>query len=255
MKVIFKSVFMGMLLTAAGFAQTSAPDVATIVSRMQTAMAGRNHNQAYSVTREYTLAPEDPAKATKVVAEINSVSGKKDYTITEGDGQAKNVVRKVLDHEVEPAEKHADAQLTPANYNFAYLATEAIDGHRCYVLQLTPRHEGKDVVKGKAWVDAESYLVRQVSGTPVKTPSWWIKDVQVTLHYRDMDGIWMQDRTEAIAQVRIVGRHTLTGRALDVRTGSELASSSPTAVQTAHRTKRSRRVDPSLLGAGVFQQH
>lgn len=253
MRALFRTVFMGMLLTGVGFAQTSAPDVSTIVSHMQTAMAGRNHDLAYSVTREYTLAPEDPAKASKVVAEINSVSGKKDYTITQGDGQAKNVVQKVLDHEVEPSEKHADAELTPANYNFSFLGTESIDGHRCYVLQLTPRHASKDVIRGKAWVDDGTYLVRQIAGTPVKTPSWWIKDVQVTLHYRDIDGLWLQDRTEAVAQVRIVGRHTLTGRALDVRTGSTLASKSAP-LQRVRNSKRTRSVDPSLLGAGVFQQ-
>jgi hypothetical protein len=232
-------------------AQTSAPDVNTIVGRMQTAMAGRNHDRAYSVTREYTLAPEDPTKSSKVVAEINSVPpGKKDYTITQGEGQAEKVVRKVLDHEVEPAEKHADAELTPGNYEFAYLGTEAIDGHRCYVVQLTPRHDGKEMVNGKVWVDADSYLVRQLAGTPTKTPSWWIKDLQVTLHYRDIEGLWLQDRSEAIAQVRLVGKHTLTARALDVRTGSELASRS---VARPVRRKRSRNVDPAMLGAGVFQ--
>ena len=254
MRALIRFILLSMLLTGIGFAQTSAPDANTIVSRMQAAMAGRNHDRAYSVTREYTLAPEDPSKTSKVVAEINTVpSGKKDYTITAGGGQAANVVRKVLDHEVEPAEKHADAELTPDNYKFAYVGTEPIDGHTCYVLQISPRHEGKEVVNGKIWIDANTYLVRQLAGTPTKTPSWWIKDLQVTLHYRDMEGVWLQDRTEAVAQVRIVGRHVLTGRALDVRTDSEMASKF--APKSVRQKQRTRRVDPALLGAGVFQQH
>ena len=255
MRAFVRFVLSSILLTGIGLAQTSAPDVNTIVSRMQTAMAGRNHDRAYSVTREYTLAPEDPAKASKVVAEINTVpAGKKDYTITKGDGQAEKVVRKVLDHEVEPAEKHADAELTPENYQFVLAGTEAIDGHRCYVLQLTPRHDGKDMVNGKVWIDADTFLVRQLSGSPTKTPSWWIKDLQFTVHYGDMEGFWLQDHTVAVAQVRIAGRHTLTARALDVRTGSELASRSvPKAVSV--KAKRTRRVDPALLGSGVFQNH
>src|SRR3569833_413904 len=125
MRATVRLTLLGILLTGIGFAQTNAPDVNTIVGRMQTAMAGRNHARAFSVTREYTLAPEDPAKATKVIAEINSIPpGKKDYTITRGEGQAEKVVRKVLDHEVEPAEKHADAELTPNNYEFAYAGME-----------------------------------------------------------------------------------------------------------------------------------
>jgi hypothetical protein len=83
-------------------------------------------------------------------------------------------------------------------------------------------------------------------------PSWWIKDVQVTLHYRDVQGVWLQDSGKAIAQVRIVGTHTLTARAVNVQTSTELATK--TAPKTATQ-KRQRHLDPSLMGAGVFQHH
>ena len=236
---------LGVLLAGiSALAQNSAPDVNTIVSRMQTAMAGRNHDRAYSVTREYTLAPEDASKASRVVAEINSVPEGKSYTITQGSGQAEKVVRKVLDHETQTANDHTGAGLTIQNYDFTYMGTGAVDGHICYMLQLTPRHDGKDLVKGKVWVDAETYLVRQLSGSPVKSPSWWIKDLDVTLHYRDMDGLWLQDSTVAVAQVRLVGKHTLTERAVDVRAGT---------VEAAQRaTHNRRRPNAALLGAGVF---
>jgi hypothetical protein len=255
MRAIFRLTSWGILLTAIGaWAQTPNPrvktstlDLSTIVSRMQTAMAGRNHERAYSVTREYKLAPEDARKTARVVAEINTVpSGKKDYRITEGSGQAENIIRKVLDHEKEAANDHSTSgEIVPQNYDFAYLGTTVLDGHNCYVLGLQPHHNAKDVLNGKVWVDSESYLIRQVAGAPVKTPSWWIKDVQFTLHYSDMRGVWVQDSAQAIAQVRIVGKHTLSSRALDVRTDSALASSTAT-------SKRARRTDPALLGAGVF---
>lgn len=250
MRAIFKLTSLGILLAAIGAsAQTATPDVQTIVSRMQMAMAGRNHDRAYSVTREYTLAPEDASKASKVVAEVNTVpSGKSDYTITQGSGQAEKVVRKVLDHETDIQNQHSAPSFTPENYDFSYLGTEAVDGHRCYILQLTPRHDGKDMVNAKAWIDADSYLLRQLAGSPVKSPSWWIKDLQVVLHYSEIDGIWVQDFTQAIAQVRIAGKHTLTSRDLSVRSGLALASKS-------EPVKRTRHVDPALLGAGVFQNH
>src|SRR5579862_4947275 len=112
MRAILRFTYSGILLTAIGaFAQagspTSAPDVSTIVSRMQTAMTGRNHDQAYTVTREYSLAPEDASKASKVVAEVNTIpAGKSDYSITEGSGQAEKVVRKILDRETEAINQH-----------------------------------------------------------------------------------------------------------------------------------------------------
>ena len=241
-----------MFLASLGMAQTSAPDVNTIVSRMQTAMAGRNHDRAYSVTREYRLVPEDASKASRVVAEVNAMpSGKKDYTITEGSGQAENVVKKVLDHETEAAVKDRDgSEISAENYGFVLAGTEAIDGHTCYVLQLNPKREGKEILKGRMWVDATSYLVRQVAGTPTKSPSWWIKDLQVKLHYTDVDGVWLQDSTEAVAQVRLVGKHVLTQRALNVRTDMSVASRA----KADSGRKPRRRLDPALLGAGVFQR-
>jgi len=250
-------IFLGFMLTLIGGsaqasgAPTSAPDVDSIVSHMQTAMADRNHDHAYSVTREYQLTPDDPSKVSRVVAEVNVIpSGKKEYNITQGGGQAEKVVRKVLDHETEAtAQDHKGLELSAENYKFAYLGTESMDGHSCYVLQLTPKHDGKDMVKGKAWIDAGTYLIRQVAGTPTKSPSWWIKDLQVTLHYREAEGVWLQDSTQAVAQVRIVGRHTLTSRTIDVRTDAEFARAGNP--QAAPR-KRTRRVDPAILGAGVF---
>ena len=245
MRATFITILGVLLATISAIAQTSAPDVNSIVSRMRTAMAGRNHDRAYSVTREYTLAPEDASKATRVLAEINTVpEGKSDYTITEGSGQAEKIVRKVLDHETESTKQHSDSELNSDNYAFSYMGTGMIDGHSCYVVQLTPRHDGRDMVKGKIWIDAESYLVRQLSGTPVKSPSWWIKDLDVTLHYKDIDGLWLQDSTVAVAQVRLVGKHTLTSRALNVHTG---------AIEAVNHVSRKRRTNnPALLGAGVF---
>lgn len=238
-----------LLSTISAFGQglpTSTPDVNTIVSRMQTAMAGRNHDRAYSVTREYMLVPEDAAKSSKVVAEVNNIpSGKSDYSITSGSGQAEKVVRKVLDHETEAANQHSGAELTPANYEFAYVGSSAVDGHNCYILQLTPRHEGKEMIRAKLWVDADSFLIRQLQGSPTKMPSWWIKDLQVTLHYKDIDGLWLQDSTTAVAQVRIVGRHVLTSHDVDVRSGVAVASK---------KSPKDRNANATLLGAGVFRR-
>jgi hypothetical protein len=254
MRALFQTTFITMLLASFGIAQTSTPDVNTIVTRMQAAMAGRNHDRAYSVTREYRLVPEDPSKASRVVAEVNSLpSGKKDYTIKEGSGQAESVVKKVLDHETEAPNQHAVSEISAASYDFMLTGMDNIDGHRCYVLQLNPKREGKEILKGQVWVDAENYLVRQVAGTPTKSPSWWIKDVQVKLHYADIQGVWLQDSSEAVAQVRLVGKHTLTQRALNVR--AEVAVASRAKPEQAEGTrKRHRRLDPALLGAGVFQQ-
>ncbi len=253
MRAFIRLTISGFLLTAiSGFAQPSEPDVNTIVNRMQSATADRNHDLAYSVTREYTLTPQNSAQGSKVVAQVNTVaSGKKDYTIKQGSGQAESIVRRVLDHETDSAASRASGEITAANYDFELLGSGQIDGHPCYVLKLTPHKESKDVLRGQAWVDSESYLIRQISGSLAKPPSWWVKDVQLTLHYRDMEGVWLQDSGRAIAQVRIVGTHTLSSRALDVRTGSALANKA----KVAAPGKGARRIDPAMMGTGVFRHN
>jgi len=133
MRALIRLTISGILLTAiGGFAQTSAPDVNTIANRMQTATADRNHDLAYTVTREYMLTPQNSAQGSKVVAEVNTVaSGKKDYTIKQGGGQAESIVRKVLDHETDSAASRASGEITAANYEFQLLGSEQIDGHSC----------------------------------------------------------------------------------------------------------------------------
>jgi hypothetical protein len=77
-------------------------------------------------------------------------------------------------------------------------------------------------------VDATSYRILKISGSPSKSPSWWIKRVVITLEYGEVDGMWLQRSTTAQAEVRIVGRRTLTSRDLSYRTGDVIAANSGT---------------------------
>ena len=47
---------------------------------------------------------------------------------------------------------------------FALLGRETIDGHDCYVLQLSPKREAVELVRGKAWVDASNFELRRIAG-------------------------------------------------------------------------------------------
>ena len=73
-------------------------------------------------------------------------------------------------------------------------------------------------------MDKRSFLIRQILGDVEKTPSWWLKKVHITLAFTDLEGTWVQKSMEAIAEVRLVGTHTLTSRILDYRRESEVAA-------------------------------
>ena len=48
--------------------------------------------------------------------------------------------------------------------------------------ELTPRRDSKELVHGRAWIDAEKFNVRRVEGM-VKAPSWWLKRVEITMRF------------------------------------------------------------------------
>ncbi|MGC2112804.1 MAG: outer membrane lipoprotein-sorting protein [Candidatus Korobacteraceae bacterium] len=203
-----------------------------IVSRMTRAQAeSRDRDLAYSITREYQLSAQGAASpSSQVVAEINFVPpSAKDYSIvkSEGSDRGKSIVRKVLEHESQMASHSEEHAVTARNYDFALLGRETVNGRDCYVLQLSPRREAVDLIRGKAWVDANNFALRRMEGSPVKSPSMWIKNLTVTIDYENVNGIWVATATKAVADLRFVGKHMLTSRELEVRTATVSARNRP----------------------------
>ena len=182
----------------------------------------RDHSVPYTVSREYQLSSEKAQNPeSEVLAEINFVPpSQKDYTVrkVEGSDRGTDIVRRVLEHESQMANHAESHELSARNYQFALLGQETVDGHNCYLLQLTPKRHEPELLNGKAWVDAATFQVRRIEGTPAKNPSWWISNLHVTIDYGAVQGIWTQLATRAVADVRLMGTHMLTSREVDLRT-------------------------------------
>jgi hypothetical protein len=164
------------------------------------------------------------------VAEVNVVPpASKDYTIikAEGSDRGTSIVRKVLDHEAQMAGHPELHELTARNYDFALLGRESMNGHDCYVLHLTPKRQAVELVRGKAWIDADTYALQRIQGATAKAPSLWIKNLTITVDYGDVNGVRVQTATRAVADVRFVGTHVLTSKELDVRTSTFNAANRP----------------------------
>jgi hypothetical protein len=229
------------------WSQTANLGLDQIVSRMQQArVAEHDRSIAYTVTREYQLLAQGSAKANSdVVAQVNFVPPtQKDYTIVkaEGSDRGTGIVRKILDHETSMATHSDGHELTPANYDFALLGRETIDGHDCYVLSISPKREAVELVRGKAWVDAGSFDIRRIAGETAKNPSFWIKNLNVTLNYGEVNGVWVQTSTQAVADVRVAGPHVLTSRELDVQRATFSARAQAPATVRGRRSNARRDV-------------
>ena len=202
----------------------------SIIEAIEKAQVAVGPQVAYQVIREYRLfGANDSTANSDVVAEVDfRPPARKDYKIqkSSGSNRGQEVVRRVLDREVEATSKgnRARTALNRDNYDFTYIGETILDGQPCYLLGLKPRRKEKELISGTAWVDKHLFFVRQVEGDVAKTPSWWLRKVRVKLVFADLQGTWLQTSMEAVADVRFVGPHTLTSRVLEYRGADEVAS-------------------------------
>jgi hypothetical protein len=211
---------------------STTPSLDYIVTQMEEARSTVKATEPFQLTREYQMFHGDDATpASEVKAEINVVPPRdRDFKIVEAKGsdRGEKVVRKILEHEAK-AEKSdpAPTAIVRQNYDFSYAGEARLDGLRCYLLQLHPKRKDTSLVEGTAWVDANSYLVRKIEGDLSKSPSWMVKSVKLTVLFGEVGGVWMQTMSHAIADVRILGKYVVEGRALNVQTASSVASIRP----------------------------
>ena len=208
----------------------STPDLATIVQRVEQAQVDLHEvTRPYQVTREYRFyqGEEKPQPDSNIIAEVTyEPPDDKQFTITDtqGGGRGQHVVKKVLEHEKEMAGRWEQAAVSGENYKFSFLGEETLNGRRCFILGLEPRRDSKELIKGRAWIDAGSYRIRQIQGEPSKSPSFWIKKLNVTLSFSDVEGMWLQTAIRAVADVRLFGRNILAERDLSYRVSVQSAA-------------------------------
>ena len=191
-------------------------------------MTAQQDNKArlhpFTVKRGYFLMDKKDEPKSEVVAHITVLPpDNKQYWIesSSGGGMGEKVLRDVLTKETEPAKDSQRKELSPENYDFQLSGEESLDGRRCFVLAMNPRRDDKDLIRGKVWVDAQSYNVRRIEGSPVKSPSWWLRDVHILMNFAEVDGMWLRTFTQAVANVRFKGKYVLEARDLEYRTVSQ----------------------------------
>jgi hypothetical protein len=230
--VLVTTSLLPVLVCSLAFSQSNAPHLTSIVQQVEKAQPESRPKDSYQVIRRYRVFGSDSGKITsEVVAEVNfQPPSNKSYVIQQASGNrhGENVVRHILDHEVESQAKEArSVAVSHDNYDFTYLGESAAGGQPCFLLGLTPKRKEKGLVSGRAWVDKSSYLIRQIEGELVKSPSFWIKKVHVTLDFGNIRGTWLQTAMEAVADIRFLGSQTLKSELVDYRSNALVAGRTP----------------------------
>jgi hypothetical protein len=207
--------------------------LSTLIEGVRRAQLASRSVRNYELVREYRISGDGHNSIqADVTAALDFSPGKNTYTIEKHDGSPRgtDVVRRILDHEVESssAKSKADSSvaLTTANYDFSYGGETSLDGKQCFLLGLIPKRKDKELIAGQAWIDKSTFEVRRIEGDLAKSPSMWIKKVHVAIAFGDVGGNWLQTSLDAKADVRFIGTQTLTSNLVDFQTPEEVAQKS-----------------------------
>jgi hypothetical protein len=129
----------------------------------------------------------------------------------EGDRFVKsNVILKLLQSEVDHVRKgdNGDTAISERNYKFSYKGTEQMHDHQAYVFHLKPRRKVAGLFKGRIFLDASTGSMLRMEGTIVKSPSFFIRDINFVQDFEDVQGFTLPSELHTWAHARIVG-HTV----------------------------------------------
>jgi hypothetical protein len=121
------------------------------------------------------------------------------------------MVRESLDCETESGKKGHGSEISRTNYDFVFLRQETFGVVPEHVLGIVPKRKDKYLLRGQIWVDANTFHIRGIEGIPAKSPSFWIKNIHITLQFAQLGGMWVPVSFDAIATVRFLGQYTLAG--------------------------------------------
>lgn len=123
------------------------------------------------------------------------------------------VLRAMLDGEAETVRKKLATQSGVAELNYHFSRAAASDtvtvppGLERF--RIIPRRADMMLVDGTAWVAAADGDLIQVDGRLAKSPSFWMKTVDVVRRYARIEGVRVPVLTESTADVRFAGRTVL----------------------------------------------
>lgn len=198
-------------------ALTVTTSLEQILSRMD---ATNRHRESalisYTAMRTYEAANGDGDHRAKMQVKVVFNSPRtKDFTIVSEQGSSfiRNMVFvRALDTEKETqasASKQRSA-VNADNYSLTLIGQENVQGRHCYVLDARPKRKDKFLIRGRVWIDAVDYAVVRVQGELAKSPSFFVRKVQLIRDYAKIGDFWLPQQDQSISQLLVFGKSTMT---------------------------------------------
>ncbi len=222
--VLLSAIPLASQITSS-ISETKPPDLDLILQRIEDAQhQNPAQSRPYEVMREYKVfRGADRRPSSEVTAQIDFVPpDMKTFRIVQSSGNSwgAKIVRELLSSETSSTRKEHSTEISRANYDFVFLRQQNFGEVSEHVFAIFPKRKDKYLLRGQIWVDAHSLRIRQIEGVPAKSPSFWLKNLHITLQYGELGGMWVPVTFDAIAKVRILGEFTLDG--LSVRRSKSL---------------------------------
>jgi hypothetical protein len=179
-------------------------------------IAGLEHPSAWSVeTIEIEAALPKLKKQGRLRAIRRMTSlGELDYQVLESAGDQtvrQQVIGRYLSAQMTASElPAASVAITPANYKFRYKGIVKLGESVAYAFQITPRKKLRGLMNGELWLEGETGAVLRQSGYLVKSPSIFVKRVDITREMVLNEGIAQMRLTHLSVDTRLVGLADLT---------------------------------------------
>jgi hypothetical protein len=172
--------------------------------------------RSYTVERSYAVIdPKGKVHAQKTVRLDYRAPDTKSFVTISEKGSAvvrRLVLNRLMESETEAAagKSHRDSTISPANYTFAVLGEQDLDGNRCFVVEATPTRSDKYLFDGKVWIDTQDYAVVQIVGHPAKKLSVWVDKADFVRRYQKIGDFWLPLKDETSVHIRFYGSKILT---------------------------------------------
>jgi hypothetical protein len=179
-------------------------------------LAGAEPGEGWSVTTidiEASIDNRTKSGRLRAIRRVLPLGGA-EYQVLEVEGDRtvrQQVISRYLSAEKEGSGTHdSGIAVTLANYRFRYRRPARAEGRLAWVFEIVPRKKRTGLIRGELWIDAASGLVLRQAGHLVRTPSIFLRRVNVTRDTEICDGASCARVTRLEIDARFLGRAELT---------------------------------------------
>jgi hypothetical protein len=219
---MFKRLIPSILLSSLAFAGSGEPAAATPAAISSPDAVLARHFAAGSDSTAWSVETVDIQASIPKLAEHGRLRairrllpfGHPEYQVLAVDGPRtvrQQVISRYLSADMRATSLAPESvAITPANYRFRYQASISDGTTLTYIYEITPRKKRAGLIRGQIWIDAATGQTVRQTGYLVRSPSVFLRRVNVTRDVALRDGIAYAKTTRLEIDTRLIGVAELT---------------------------------------------